>query len=193
MSKITNVATAQLFLEKINETPFTKVTKKGSINDGDTREFYLPIVQSYSDYYEYFFCVRGTQVNPNRIITPKDLLIERDQNGDIINVSCKDEEDKSNDENLLYVLYKSEMEFHESTQPNHEYILTKCRAINLDTLVNFGKLVSANINGKKELVYFCYRNKEGFFSDLDTSGIDNYQPIPLFTLAKSLFSNRGRA
>lgn len=188
MSAITNTSTAQLFTTSHNEKIFTKGSKMGTIGNTSPQEYYFPIVQSYTDNDEYYFCVRGTQANPNQIITPKNLLIERDENEEIVNVSIGEKEEQ---ENILYVLYKSNTPFDESKQPNKKYLLSRCRAINLDTLVNFGKLVTISINGKNELLYFCYQNKEAFFREIETSGFDNYSNIQLFSLAKDLFSNRG--
>ena len=195
-ASVINFKNATLIKTKPNDRIFSNSDRMGTFgpapNYGSSAQQYLyPTVQSFNDQKEYYFCVKSSAANPNQVIKPSQLVVERD-NGSISNVKY---DENCNNDTKLYVMYKSHSGFEDSEQPNKEYIITECRAINLETLVSNGRLSAFNVKqadgtDREELIYLCYTNEEAFFLDIDTCGISFLFTIPTAFLAMYLRSRR---
>ena len=194
---VTNFKTAQLITTRLNDRVFSNSDKMGSFGpstggyNSHTQQYYYPVVQSFKDQKEYYFCIKSSISNPNQVIIPSQIIVERDGNA-ISNIKY---DENAVTDTKLYVMYKSNVKFQDSTQPNTEYIVTECRGINLETLSTNGRLSVFNVKqsdgtNKEELIYLCYANEESFFSEIDTCGINFLFTLPTAFLTMYLRSRR---
>lgn len=192
-----NLKTAQLIISSPNTTIFKNTNRIGSFGPApsyytDTQQYYYPVVQSFTDTKEYYFCVKASTPNVNQVIKPSQIVVERNSSGAISNITY---DENGNTDTKLYVMYKSVKEFENSVQPNKEYIITQCRAINLEVLTSNGRLstfyvTQADGSQKEELIYLCYRDEESFFNEIITCGVQFIITIPTAFLAMFLKSRR---
>lgn len=188
---IMNPNTARLILTSPNTKVFSNSDRMGTFGPSSyyssQQLYYYPVVQSYDDFKEYYFCIKASSANVNQVVKPSQ--IEEHRSSEINGITYN----QSNNTNTeIFVLYKSDVDFDNSTLPNKRYILTKCRAINLEFLTDYGRLGTFNYeNGSEEsLIYMCYANETAFFEDFDSTGIKINSVIPTLTLAAKLNSNR---
>lgn len=145
-----------------------------STNQLDTQRVY-PRIQARSKYNEYYWCTVNT-------VAPRDEFLYTSKNFklEVTNNFFGHEyvptfSSTTNNNDDVYVLFKSHDDFDESLFGNKKYILLELRAISSKILDECSEIKVQIVDGKPSIVIHCYLDKIEFYKNIE----DVYSVNPL--------------
>lgn len=152
---------------RTTELIFSSSVSYGRSPYGNDEEWY-PILQATDGQKEYYYLKSLTRPDFNPTIEPSQIKTIRD-NGKIVSLQMS-----SNEDTEMYTLLKIGNRLG-STDNSHSFVLLKCKGVNLNTLLNYGRLVTFMKNGQNTLLLLMYKDEATFMQDfnLEVSFNDN--------------------